>query len=681
MAQENHKSSGRYTSHHEYHHKEDPKITLEDSWADSNEDDHEEANETCLMAVGSQKTLRNHRPPVDSWNANITNNVVELDSSIVNEPNTYHNKYIGEAVCLKKYCSAAVCQIVQYCSAAFYLIVTMRFTKLDYSGLASWQRFDNLPVVWLLGSDIQSAGSDTRPPMLDRSDFESWQQRIRLYCLGKENGKNILQSIDEGRFKIRKFKETLADDALGPEGDRVVKDLTPEEKERYKADIRATNILLQGLPKDIYILINHYTGAKDIWDNVKMLLEGSELTRDERESQLYDAFEYFCQNKGETIHKYYVKFTKLINDMRNIKMNMPKMQLNSKFVNNMLPEWGRFVTAVKLNRGLKTSNYDQLYAYLKQHEARANENKMMLKRYTQHAIDPLAFVSNVLLPHYLTQSSAILQFAYVSPVTYPPHFADNTHLDSGLTPTDDLIENLTKTFALLAQSYKTHIPQTNNQLRTSSNTRNQAIVQNGKNSDYFKDKMLLMQAQENGVVLDEEQLLFIAGGQDNTFDDDVDEPPVQDLALNVDQVFQANQCDAFDYDVDEAPTAQTMFMANISSADPIYDEAGPSYYSDILSEVQYHDNYIDSVGEYHEVHEMQNDVQQNYVVDSDVEYTSDSNIISYEQHNIHKRPQSPVHITADDYPLGNLKFVSKGGVDEVFGMHIPKDLITDAIRN
>ncbi|GJX93153.1 hypothetical protein Tco_0347739 [Tanacetum coccineum] len=119
-----------------------------------------------------------------------------------------------------------------------------------------------------------------------RSDFESWQQCIYLYCLGKENGENILQSIDEGLFKMATFRETLAEGALhlGLERDRVVPDLTPEEKERYKADIRATNILLQGLPKDIYTLINHYTNAKDIWDNVKMLLEGSELTKDERES-------------------------------------------------------------------------------------------------------------------------------------------------------------------------------------------------------------------------------------------------------------------------------------------------------------------------------------------------------------------------------------------------------------
>ncbi|GJU00722.1 hypothetical protein Tco_1111060 [Tanacetum coccineum] len=205
--------------------------------------------------------------------------------------------------------------------------------------------------------------------MFDRTDFESWLQRIHLYYLGKDNGVNILKSIDEGPFKMGKFRETLAKGALhlGPELDRVFVDLTPEEKERFKANIHATNILLQG-------------------------------------------------------------------------------------------------------------------------------------------------------------------------------------------------------------------------------------------------------------------------GQANTFDDDVDEAPVQDLALNEDNVFQADQCNAFDSDVDETPSAQTMFMANLSSADPIFDEAVLSYDSDILSEIQDHDNYIDSVDEYHEVHEMQNDVQPNYVVDSNAEYTSDSNIILYEQY-------------------------------------------------
>ncbi|GJT92433.1 hypothetical protein Tco_1081278 [Tanacetum coccineum] len=49
-------------------------------------------------------------------------------------------------------------------------------------------------------------------------------------------------------------------------------------------------------------------------------------------------------------------------------------------------------------------------------------------------------------------------------------------------------------------------------------------------------------------------------------------------------------------------------------------------------------------------------------------------------HNIHRRPESSVHVTGDDFPLGNLKFVSKGEKDEVFGKPIPKDLITEAIQ-
>nr|GFB68722.1 hypothetical protein [Tanacetum cinerariifolium] len=105
-----------------------------------------------------------------------------------------------------------------------------------------------------------------------------------------------------------------------------------------------------------------------------------------------------------------------------------------------------------------------------------------------------------------------------------------------------------------------------------------------------------------------------------------------DLALNMDNVFQAEDCDAFDSDVDEAPTAQTMFMANLSSADPITDEAGPSYDSDILSEVRDHDQYIDDTCAYQEEHVMHDRVQLDHVVDLPADHTSISNMIPYDQY-------------------------------------------------
>nr|GEV32998.1 hypothetical protein [Tanacetum cinerariifolium] len=153
-----------------------------------------------------------------------------------------------------------------------------------------------------------------------------------------------------------------------------------------------------------------------------------------------------------------------------------------------------------------------------------------------------------------------------------------------------------------------------------------------QNSEYFKDKMLLMQTRENGVALDKEQLLLLTGGQDNAFDDDVDEQPAQDLALNVDNVFQVDDCDAFDSNVDEASTAQTMFMANLSSTDPVTNEAGPSYDSNILSEVQDHDHYQDVVCAHHEEHVMHDSVQLYHGVDSHADYTSDNNMIPYDRY-------------------------------------------------
>ncbi|GJX16944.1 hypothetical protein Tco_0217776 [Tanacetum coccineum] len=178
---------------------------------------------------------------------------------------------------------------------------------------------------------------------------------------------------------------------------------------------------------------------------------------------------------------------------------------------------------------------------------------MMLERFTQHMIDLLALMSNVSHQLYSSQSSSTPPSIHVH-----PHFADNIQLDSELSLMDNLIENLTNTLALLTQLYKTYLPQTNNQLRMSSITRNQATVQDGRLVmgelrtelgmliQAKQDKLSVTTAMENGVVLDEEQLLFITGGQDNVVDEDVDEPPVQDLALNVDNVFQPNDRDAFD---------------------------------------------------------------------------------------------------------------------------------------
>ncbi|GJT56048.1 hypothetical protein Tco_0991102 [Tanacetum coccineum] len=292
--------------------------------------------------------------------------------------------------------------------------------------------------------------------------------------------------------------------------------MTKRRRNRYDADVRATYCASKkDFPK--ISTSSHQSPTfehKAIWDNVKMLLAGSELTKEDRESQLYDEFERF----------------------------------------KMLP-------AVKLNKGLKETNHEQLYAYLKQHEKHAAQDRLIIERITPATNDQLAFVSTV-QPH--AQSSHVQSHQYPSSSTNPqspqyPQFPETSQIDSGYTQTDELLDNLTKQMALLAQSFRATLPQTNNQLRTSSNTRNQATIQDGR--------VVVQNVQGRRYRIESKvfclgEMVQQNGG--NTFMQ-CDNHRFQDLALNEDNIFQADECDTFDSNVDDEPTAQSIFMANLSS--------------------------------------------------------------------------------------------------------------------
>nr|GEY03466.1 retrovirus-related Pol polyprotein from transposon TNT 1-94 [Tanacetum cinerariifolium] len=89
-----------------------------------------------------------------------------------------------------------------------------------------------------------------------------------------------------------------------------------------------------------------------------------------------------------------------------------KVQVNTKILNALQPEWSKFVTDVKLAKNMYNTNFDQLYAYLSQHEGHANEARMLCERYP----DPLALVAN-----YQTQSNSAQYPQQLSSTTQPNH--------------------------------------------------------------------------------------------------------------------------------------------------------------------------------------------------------------------------------------------------------------------
>ncbi|GKE21497.1 hypothetical protein Tco_1433009 [Tanacetum coccineum] len=242
------------------------------------------------------------------------------------------------------------------------------------------------------------SGADNRPPMLDKDLYDSWKIRMELYIQNRDNGRMILESVEHGPLIWPTIEEN------GVTRTKKYAELSASEKIQADCDMKATNIILQGLPTNIYSLMNHHRVPKDLWERVQFLMQGTSLTKQEREYKMYDAFDKFAHIKGESLHQYYLRFSQLINDMNIYNMKLEKFQVNTKFLNSLPSEWSKFVTDVKLVKDLHTTNFDQLHAYLQQHKLHANEVCIVRERNQ----DPLALVANHQMtpPHFNTYQSS-----------------------------------------------------------------------------------------------------------------------------------------------------------------------------------------------------------------------------------------------------------------------------------
>ncbi|GJU80482.1 hypothetical protein Tco_1282847, partial [Tanacetum coccineum] len=356
---------------------------------------------------------------------------------------------------------------------------------------------------------------------------------MELYMMNRPHGRMILASVEKG---------PLVWPSITVDGVTRLKEyteLTPAEAIQADCDIKAINIILQGLPTEIYALVSQHRVAKDLWEKIKLLMQGTSLTKQERECKLYDEFDKFTYKKGESLHEYYLRFTLLLNDMNIYKMPLEQFQVNTKFLNTLPDEWSKFVTDVKLVKDLHTTNVDQLHAYLEQHERHANEVRLMHERNS----DPLALVASHQItqspyqthqhtyqntqlqppastypsPQYGSpyqsqqysthQSSTPLSVTYPSndfqssihhnvyspsssipQLEYPPQINQQSEFsqqDSGLiVPVfqkgDDPIDAINHMMSFLTAVVTSRYPTTNNQLRNSSNPRQQATINNGR---------------------------------------------------------------------------------------------------------------------------------------------------------------------------------------------------------
>nr|GEU30953.1 retrovirus-related Pol polyprotein from transposon TNT 1-94 [Tanacetum cinerariifolium] len=362
------------------------------------------------------------------------------------------------------------------------------------------------------------SGADNRPSMLEKDMYDSWKSQIELYMMNRQHGRMIFKSVEKCPLLWPTVEEN------GVTRQKKYSELSATETIQADCDVKATN-------------------------------------------------------------------------------HSPRTPTRGLCIGN------KFVIDVKLVRDLHTTNVDQLHAYLGQHEFHANEVRLMHERNS----DPLALSSQYGSPYQSSQygshaqSSTPLSIIYPSnnfqssvhhnlynpsssipQVEYAPSVhqqSDFSQIDTGLVVPvfqkgDDLIDAINHMMSFLtavgrqislvagmSRQY-TSRPSGNNSgkqrtivchnCKGEGHMSKQCTKPKRKRDEaWFKDKVLLVQAQVNEQILHEEELKFLA-------DLGIAEAQTTQYVITNNATYQADDLDAYDSDCDEINSAKIALMANLS---------------------------------------------------------------------------------------------------------------------
>ncbi|GKC99200.1 hypothetical protein Tco_1169475 [Tanacetum coccineum] len=247
---------------------------------------------------------------------------------------------------------------------------------------------------------------------------------------------------------------------------QTVEDLQGDALLHYDAEMELMNLILLSIPNDIYNSVDACTSAKDMWKRVECLMRGTIQNKVDRETRFTNEFDQFVAEPGEALVSVYNRFAQLMNDLERNDMHFPIVTINTKFLNSLQPEWLKYVTQVRLAKRLTVDTFDDLFYYLQQFEKLVNVSRA---KKLEKSHDPLALVAHT------GSSSRNTSSYYVTHPTSVVDYEDEYQQDDVHTNSEDPLASAMLLLArAITQKFSTP---TNNRLRTSSNTRNQAIIQ------------------------------------------------------------------------------------------------------------------------------------------------------------------------------------------------------------
>nr|GEW97369.1 hypothetical protein [Tanacetum cinerariifolium] len=246
-----------------------------------------------------------------------------------------------------------------------------------------------------MSRDVLTIGSTMRIPLFFRGEYSQWSERFTNYLEEQTDEEVMINPIKNGDQLLPTVTQVSIAGATSSEQPPLKDKSMWSDKEKMirKIDRLARSFLIQGLPNDIFSLIDSNKSAKDLWDALARQMLGSEYgEQDTKVAVLYE-YETFKATEGELLLDTYICYLQVINDLKKCGYSKDNCELNFKFLNNLQLEWKQYATMMRQNKNLMDINIDTLYNILKQNQGNVNDAMGLKKKTVVVTSDPLALIA------------------------------------------------------------------------------------------------------------------------------------------------------------------------------------------------------------------------------------------------------------------------------------------------
>ncbi|XP_052621758.1 uncharacterized protein LOC128127334 [Lactuca sativa] len=292
-----------------------------------------------------------------------------------------------------------------------------------------------------------SVGGPTRAPLLVLEEYDHWKVRMERFLLAKEKGEQIWRFVTHGpHVPIRTVVRDAAAQLMRKDEVRPTP-LTADDIEKLHADQIAFSKMVFGVPPSLFEHIKLCKLAKEIWDTLLDLIEGSENMKDKRLTSVVNDFDTFTTTPGESVASASNRYRIIVNNMTAHRIVRTPLEYNLKFINSLGKGWGNVKSCLQSNVSLKKLKLYQLFDELQGHESNVAQTIRELSG------GPLTLVSSSesIIPNTLAPEpyKPMVPLPQQSPTSLPTHNYPNSDFE---TLNSEL--RFQQEFALLSMKYK-----------------------------------------------------------------------------------------------------------------------------------------------------------------------------------------------------------------------------------